>query len=101
MPRLAAIAAPTRFPRGAGAQTRLYLGRPAEALDSLVRAGALHAAHDRVEGAGDTIDWIAARALRQLGQFGEALVRIQAAIEVARSRRANDVAFTLVERAQV
>ncbi|MFO1317563.1 MAG: AAA family ATPase [Burkholderiales bacterium] len=80
-------------------QAQLRLGRPAEALDRLARADALRVAHDRLEGAGDTNDWMAALALRQLGRHGEALARVQAVIGASRLRSPGDVTGVIICRA--
>ena len=89
----------TTLASGAGA--RLRLGHPADALDRLVRADALRAAHDKLEGVGDAIDGTTAMALRQLGRHAEALSRAQLAIEIMRQRAPGNVASAIVTRADV
>ena len=83
------------------AHARLRLGQPERALDAIVRADALCAAHDGVEGASDSSHYMAAVALRLLGRYDEALVRVHAAIDVARARVADDLFGTFVVRAEI
>jgi len=83
------------------AHARLRLGQPETALAAIVRADALCAAHDGVEGASDSSHYMAALALRLLGRYDEALVRVHAAIDVARARVAFDLFGTFVVRAGI
>lgn len=83
------------------AEARLRLGRPAAALHDLQQSDALLAAHDQVDGAGNTNHWMAAMALRVLGRYGEALERAQAAVEVMRARLPDNLSGAIVTRAHV
>lgn len=83
------------------AHARLRLGQPQTALAAIERADALCAAHDGVEGASDSSHYMAALALRLLGRYDEALVRVHAAIDVARARVAFDLFGTYVVRARI
>ncbi len=86
---------------GNAAHARLRLGQPDKALDAIARTDALCAAHDGVEGASDSNHYMAAMALRLLGRYDEALVRVHAAMDVMRARVAYDLSSTFVVRAEI
>lgn len=83
------------------ADALLRLGRPEDALRRLERSDALRAAHDKLEGAGDANDRVAARGLRLLGRYSEALTRAQRAIEAMRARSPGSVASAIATRANL
>ncbi len=86
---------------GTAAQGLVRLHRPVDALARLEQSDALCAAHDQMDGARSSNDWLATLALRLMGRYAEALQRANAAVETMRVRSPETVSSAIVARANV